>query len=736
MSLTASLKTALSGVKASQNAMSVVSENVNNVKTEGYSRKVYSQQTLILANGQSSGVISNTNLRQVDEQLRYQYRTESGTMQSSYVRSYYLDIIQAKMGSPDSQTSVSNRVNAIQTAFESLGVDADKLNARSTTVSAIDTALSQIQALSDQIQAMRLEIDQSLNELSKEASDILTQLDKLNDDIVRTDAMNTTSADNYRDRRDTLITRLSEIMDIQTYERSTGETVILTAGGKPLLDKDAATVSHTPAASTGSLINYSSGGLTGVYAGKYDITNEIGSGEMYGLIQLRDTELQDMQIEMDELAYQLTQSLNQVSNQGTNYPNMVYEMTGTRTFINGGAEQTLSISGGDVKIILFGEDGKEAYSTSLVGELDFSSGTIEELTQTVQDWLQNAVDGPNLTTSSVGIDSDGHLKIDLGTSEYSIAFRDETSVLEGSDATQVSIAFDTDADGTADRTFTGFSSFFGLNDLIVSSGNESVYDSDIVSSASLIGIRGTTTLHFSDTERGLNFGSVDVSATDTIKSIAEKINSTMVDESGNQTVRAEIVKEGSGYRLRIINQDGYQMELTETTSALPNGGQSGSVLERLGLQTSHAGYASGLSVRSDVMKTPALLNTGKVQYSMESGEYYLSETDNSLANDYAALFTENVGFNAAGSFSKVTNTLSGYASSVVSGLATRLSDAKATYSYQSDLVSTLYKKEQDVSGVDLDEELSMMLMYERTYSAAAKVLSTTINLLEILDNIV
>ena len=73
---------------------------------------------------------------------------------------------------------------------------------------------------------------------------------------------------------------------------------------------------------------------------------------------------------------------------------------------------------------------------------------------------------------------------------------------------------------------------------------------------------------------------------------------------------------------------------------------------------------------------------------------------------------------------------------MVSGLATRLSDAKATYSYQSDLVSTLYKKEQDVSGVDLDEELSMMLMYERTYSAAAKVLSTTINLLEILDNLV
>ena len=345
MPLSSAISSSLNGIRTSQRAIDVVSENVSNVDTEGYSRKAYSQKTLVLTNGRMSGAISNTDLRQVDTKLVAQYRKESGILQSSSVRVYYLDLIQAKMGEPSSQYSVSNRVAAIQTAFESLGVDSDKLNAQSTAVTSINTALSQMQELSAQIQSMRLEIDQEISSLCDEVSAILQQLDKLNDDIVRTSALGGQSADNYKDQRDLLITRLSEIMDIQSYERSSGETVILTGGGKPLLDKDGVTVSHVPAATTGSLISYSSGGITGIYAGKFDITQEITSGEMSGLIKLRDTELQDMQTQLDELAYQMTLRLNAVHNKGVGYPNAAYEMTGTRTFIDGD-KQTVALSGG------------------------------------------------------------------------------------------------------------------------------------------------------------------------------------------------------------------------------------------------------------------------------------------------------------------------------------------------------------------------------------------------------
>ena len=734
MALSSAISSALNGIRTSQKAIDVVSENVSNVNTEGYVRKSYSQKTLVLNNGQMSGAISNTDLRQVDTKMVAQLRRETGILQASSVRVYYLDLIQAKMGQPSSEYSVSNRVAAMQTAFESLGVDADKLNAQSTAVTSVDTALSQMQELSSQIQALRLEIDQEISALCDEVTGILEQLDKLNDDIVRTNALEGQSADNYKDQRDLLITRLSEIMDIQSYERSTGETVILTAGGKPLLDKDGVIVSHEPAASTGSLISYSSGGITGIYAGSFDITKEITSGELSGLISLRDTELQDMQTQLDELAFQITKQLNAVHNKGVNYPNTVYEMNGTRTFIDGD-KQMISLSGGDVKIVLFNADGSEAFSVSLTAELDFTSGSINEMCEKIQDWLQNAVDGPHLSGASVGLSQDGKLEIDLGASTYSIAFRDESSVLSGSEESSVSIGFDADGSGTIDRTYSGFSNFFGLNDFIVTSKKDSVYESEIISSGSLMGIKGKTTINFSDTANGLNFGSIEVSAGDSLQTIADKINTTLVDEAGNQIVKADLVKEGSGYRLRITNIDNNQMEITETTSTV-NGVASGSILNRLGLGISHAGYASELEVRSDILESPGLMNTGKIQYSSDTGSYFLSDADNSLANEFAKVFTQPIDFGSAGSFSKITTTLSSYAASIVSGLATNLNDASSTTDYQTELVTTIYKKEQEISGVDLDEELSMLLVYQRSYSAAAKALTTSLEMLEMLDGIV
>lgn len=734
MALSSAINTALNGIRTSQRAIDVVSENVSNVDTEGYVRKSYSQKTLVLNNGQMSGAISNTDLRQVDTKMVAQLRKETGILQSSSVRVYYLDLIQAKMGQPASEYSVSNRVAAMQTAFESLGVDADKLNAQSTAVTSVDTALSQMQELSAQIQALRLEIDQEISALCDEVTGILEQLDKLNDDIVRTSALGGQSADNYKDQRDLLITRLSEIMDIQSYERSSGETVILSGGGKPLLDKDGVIVSHEPAASTGSLISYSAGGITGIYAGSFDITKEITSGELSGLISLRDTELQDMQTQLDELAFQMTKQLNAVHNKGVNYPNSVYEMDGTRVFINGD-KQNISLSGGDVKIVLFNSDGSEAFNVSLTGELDFSSGSINEMCEKIQDWLQNAVDGPHLTNASVGLNLDGKLHLDLGDSAYSIAFKDEKSVLLGSEEGSVSVNFDANGDGTVDQSYSGFSNFFGLNDFIVTSKKDSVYESEIISAGSLMGIKGKTTIHFSDSVHGLNFGSIDVSAGDTLQTIAEKINTTLVDESGNQIVKADLVKEGSGYRLRISNIDDNQMEITQTMTTV-NGVTSGNILNRLGLNVSHAGYAAELAVRSDILKSPGLMNTGKVQYSSDTGRYFLSDADNSLANEFSKVFTQSLDFGSAGSFSKIKTTLSDYAASIVSGLATNLNEANSTTDYQTELVTTIYKKEQEISGVDLDEELSLLLAYQRSYSAAAKALTTALEMLEMLDSIV
>ena len=86
MSLTHSISSALNGIRTSQRAIDMVSENVSNVNTEGYSRKAYSQKTLVLNNGVASGAISNTDLRQVDIKMREQLRKETGILQEVSVR--------------------------------------------------------------------------------------------------------------------------------------------------------------------------------------------------------------------------------------------------------------------------------------------------------------------------------------------------------------------------------------------------------------------------------------------------------------------------------------------------------------------------------------------------------------------------------------------------------------------------------------------------------------------------
>ena len=723
MSLSLALNTALNGLKTSQNAINVTADNIANIDTEGYSRKVYSQASLVLQTGLTVGAKSSVNQRQVDEVLAKQLATESGKLQKLDVQNYYLQLIQAQMGSPTASTSLGHNFAGIQSALESLAIETDKINAQSSCVDALQAALAQIRALTVEIQETRLETDRALESLAEEATEILTELDALNTHIVRTDTVGSMSSDGLKDRRDNLVARLSEIMDIQTYERSTGETVILTRSGKPLLDNEAHPVSHAAVSATGSLITYSGGQINGIYAGSFDITNEISSGEMAGLITLRDTTLTQMQSALDELSSQMTSLMNQAYNSGTNFPNMTYQAEGTRTFIDSSV-QTVKITNGDVKIVIFDETGAQAHSISLTGELGFTSGSVDDLANVIQTWLREGTNGPKLPTATVGVTQDGHFKVDLGTSVYGFAFRDETGTTPGCDAAAATIEFDADGDGTTDKTVQGFSSFFGLNDLLYTTGKDTVYDSKIIASG--VGVSSKAgTIYFSDKANGMRYAAVEIDAGDDIRTIADKINAS---EDLKDKIEAQVVREGAGYRLRIVSLDNEQTEITSDDTS--------NILGKLGLSRSVAGLGSELYLRSDIAQTPSLLCTGTVQYDAKNRSYFISNTDNSTANALAAVFTQSVSFSAAGQTGATTATLSAYASSIVSNLANDINSLGTKIASQSDLVTTLYSKNQEVSGVNLDEELANLIRFQRTYSAAAKAFQTATELLELLDSLV
>ena len=212
---------------------------------------------------------------------------------------------------------------------------------------------------------------------------------------------------------------------------------------------------------------------------------------------------------------------------------------------------------------------------------------------------------------------------------------------------------------------------------------------------------------------------VDILPGDTLAKIAERINST---EALKGVVKATLVQEGSGYRLRIENTSGEHMEITEKTNT--------GLLSQLGLEASKAGTAEQIELNSFIKENPSALGKGMMQFDAYSGEYFLSASDNSIASQFTSMLTEAQSFSEAGFMSSGSATFAQYAASFVSQVANDTAANNSKMIYQDELTSTISYKSAEISSVNLDAELATLTIYERSYAAAAKVISTTIEMLD------
>src|SRR3954451_14026471 len=154
MSLGDALSIAMSGLRANQASMALVSSNVANAETPGYVAKSVDQ---ITTNAGASGVGVNVVgiNRQLDAYVQAQLRTE--TAGASYATTYssYLQQLQSLYGDPNSTGTLENAYNNFTGAVQALGTSPDSASARITVVSAAQTMAAQLNSMSSGIQAMR-----------------------------------------------------------------------------------------------------------------------------------------------------------------------------------------------------------------------------------------------------------------------------------------------------------------------------------------------------------------------------------------------------------------------------------------------------------------------------------------------------------------------------------------------------------------------------------------------------
>jgi flagellar hook-associated protein FlgK len=369
MSLSLSLNTALTGLNVNQQALSVLSQNIANANTAGYSRQIVNQQAITL-NGTGAGVRMEDVTRRVDDYLNNAIKSQNSSVGMTGVLNDYAARIQIMLGQPGSSNSIDSYVNLFFNNVRSLAQTPEDTTLQRTAVNSAITLAGQIQGLAESLQGLQYQADQDIYNGVTQLNNDLESLHTVNNSIVTARSLGRGTAD-LEDQRDTLIKRISEQLSVSTYTRENGAVHLVTTSGMTLLDENLYRVEYTPVVSS---VAFSNGGslspltiqrldVSGNPAGapqelvtggqQGTITSFLGSGKLQGLIQMRDTQIPNIVNELDMLAATLVDKFNAIHNMGTGYPG-ANSYTGTRA-VNAG---DYSLWNGSVSIAALGPDGQ------------------------------------------------------------------------------------------------------------------------------------------------------------------------------------------------------------------------------------------------------------------------------------------------------------------------------------------------------------------------------------------
>lgn len=113
---TGALNIALSGLTAAQASLNVISNNISNVNTPGYTRKELPQSTTILG-GIGAGVRTDKIIRSVDLALQRDLFEQTSITANLQTKQTYFDQIQTFHSDPSLERDVASQLAKLSDSF-------------------------------------------------------------------------------------------------------------------------------------------------------------------------------------------------------------------------------------------------------------------------------------------------------------------------------------------------------------------------------------------------------------------------------------------------------------------------------------------------------------------------------------------------------------------------------------------------------------------------------------------
>jgi flagellar hook-associated protein 1 FlgK len=327
MGLSSALASAMSGLRANQAALSIVSSNVANSQTPGYVAQ--SPNQIEVTTGDFGSTVTTTGVsRELDSFVQGQLRTETGGSGYADQMANILKQLQNVYGNPGGSGTLETALNTFTSSLQALSTSAGASSAQTVALSAAQSLAQQLNLTTKGIQSLRTNVEQDLGTSAQQANAAMQQVADINTKLQGLSSSDPSAA-TLMDQRDQAINTLSKYVDVRVVTDGSNQANVYTTTGIQLVG--AGLASKFSYASAGALTAKSlydtNPAKSGV--GAFNITlpngssvdvvanNVVSSGQIAADLKLRDQTLVQAQNQVDQLAATMASALSDKTTAGT-----------------------------------------------------------------------------------------------------------------------------------------------------------------------------------------------------------------------------------------------------------------------------------------------------------------------------------------------------------------------------------------------------------------------------------
>ena len=698
MSLNSIMNAGVTAMLSQQQALNVTANNIANVQTEDYARKVVLFSSINI-NGVASGVEVSEIRRITDEFIENELRLANANTEQYAAMADIYSKLQALMGDPAANTSLTGKIDSIHTSVSALSLDPSSSVSRTAALTELQNFGIESDRLLGQVQDLREDADKRIASEINIVNDAILQIYELNLEIVSASISEQPTGE-LEDQRDAALTKISKIMDIKIYDQGDGAIAVATAVGQQLLDFQPRQLVYTPAATVTSETTFDQ-----ISINVYDVVNktvsatglpldpELTSGSLRGWLDMRNTELPALANQIGALSAATAEQFNAVHNDNIAVP------------------PPATLVGDNTGVIAADAHG-------FTGQATFYA--FDANNEIVNSYTVDFDNAATVTMADVMTEVNGA----LGAGALTLT-NGALSMTAPAGSTGVGIA--QDATTPSDRGGKGFSHFFGMNDLIEAS----------VSTNFETGLVGTGSHNFTGTT-DFTFIGPDGQTQSTFTVDFGAIGGTMADVltelNAGLSPAATATLSATG-AIEITNAVGFEnYSLTVVNDGTDRGATGLAFTDMFGLGLRYpSDQGMEFTVRADILASPMMMALADVD---PSGSPALTLADNRGALSFQELTSQTYDFGTVGGLPGSNVTLAEYASQVLAKAGLDAARADSLEADRSSLAGVLQEKSMSTSGVNMDEELANLIIYQNSYNAAARIITTARDMYDVMLSIV